>query len=357
MVAFLLGRDNRLRANVVGLFARRDYHVPGRDAAALSSFKVTTMDELRAISTFVRVAELGSFNKVAAAQGLSQQAVSKTIRQLEQHLGIVLFHRTTRSSKLTDAGARLLAAVQPNLEGLVDAIAEARNAGQEDAGLIRVTAGGAIGRKLLVPLLAQFQQRYPNITLDLILNDSATDLVAERIDIGLRAGGAPAGQLIGRRLFGVQQITCAAPAYLRAHGLPTTLDALGGHRCTGYRQPGTGRAMPWEFVVDKQVLFRQMPLVVCSSDAEADMLAVVAGMGIGQVDSINGAAALRDGSLVPLLLEHTSERMGLYLYFARHADMPARVRYLIDFMVAALRESHAFHLSAQELKASHNAWL
>jgi DNA-binding transcriptional LysR family regulator len=315
------------------------------------------MDELRAISTFVRVAELGSFNKVAAAQGVTQQAVSKTIRQLEQHLGIVLFHRTTRSSKLTEEGARLLANVQPNLEGLVDAIAEARNAGQEDAGLVRVTAGGAVGRKVLVPLLAQFQARYPRITVDLILEDSFTDLVAERIDIGFRAGGAPAGQLIGRRLFAVQQITCAAPAYLRAHGLPTTLDALGGHRCTGYRQPGTGRAMPWEFVVGKQALFRQMPLVLCSSDPEAEMLAVVAGMGIGQIDSISGAAALRDGSLVPLLLEHTSERMGLYLYYARRTDMPARVRRLIDFMVASLRDSPAFHLSALELKTSHNSWL
>lgn len=324
---------------------------------ALPSFKATTMDELRAISTFVRVAELGSFNKVAAAQGVSQQAVSKTIRQLEQHLGIVLFQRTTRSSKLTDAGAHLLAAVQPNLESLVDAIDEARHAGQQDAGLVRVTAAGAVGRQLLVPLLASFEQRYPGITVDLILSDSVTDLAAGRIDIGLRVGGAPAGQVIARRLFAVQQLSCAAPAYLRAHGLPTTIDALGGHRCTGYRQSGMGRALPWEFVVDKQTLFRQMPLVFCSSDPEAGMLAVAAGMGIGQIDSITAAAALRDGSLVPLLLEHTSARTALYLYYARRSELPARVRHLVDFLVAELRDSHVFHLSAQELKASHDAWL
>eukprot|EP01034_Spumella_vulgaris_P005627 gene5627-7185_t len=167
------------------------------------------MDELRAISTFVRAAELGSFNRAAEAQNTTPQAVSKTIRQLEQHLGVRLFHRTTRKSTLTEEGRRLLESVKPGLDGLVGALGRARSAALDDQGVVRITAPGAVGRKVLMPLLAEFQQRYPLIHFELLLSEGSSDMVDERIDVGFRAGNPPDLQVIGRTLFAVQQVVCA----------------------------------------------------------------------------------------------------------------------------------------------------
>lgn len=308
------------------------------------------MDELRAISTFVKAAELGTFNKVAEVQNTTPQAVSKTIRQLEQHLGLRLFHRTTRKNALTDEGVRFLEAVRPNLAGLVQALEQARGAVLDELGLVRITAGGAVGRKVLVPLLSGFQQQYPRIQLDLLLEDRFSDLVSERLDVGFRAGNPPDAQVVGRHLFAIQQVVCASPSYLAQHGTPRSLQDLLRHRCTGYRQPGTGRSMPWEFDIDGQTVFQAMPNVLCSNDPEAEMHAVLAGMGIGQIDSINAAAPLREGRLVPLLVETVSSRMGLYLYYPQRTDMPGRVRRFIDYAVTELHGSAQFSLSAQELR-------
>lgn len=310
------------------------------------------MDELRAISTFVRAAELGSFNKVAIAQNMTPQAVSKTVRQLEQHLGVRLFHRTTRNSTLTEEGRRLLESVKPSLEGLVGALTLARSAARDEEGLVRIAAAGSVGRKILVPLLVEFQRRYPLIQVDLLLDDGVTDLVGQRIDVGFRAGSLPDAQVVGRRLFSLQLIVCAAPDYVRRHGAPRLPQDLLQHRCTGYRQPGTGKTFAWEFEVDGSTVFQSVPAVVLSNEPEADMLAVAAGLGIGQIDSINAAAAIRDGRLLPLMLDHVSARLGLYLYFAQRSDMPARVRRFIDFAVERLRDSREFSLSAEELRAA-----
>jgi DNA-binding transcriptional LysR family regulator len=307
------------------------------------------MDELRAISTFIRAAELGSFNKVAEAQGSTPQAVSKTIRQFEQHLGVRLFHRTTRNSTLTEEGQRLLESIKPSLDGVVGALARARSAAREDEGTIRIAASGSMSRRILMPLLAEFQHSYPNIQLDLIQEDGFSDLVNDRIDLGFRGGNAPDAQIVSRRLFPVQQIVCATPAYLKRHGVPRTLQDLQAHRCTAYRQPGNGRPMAWEFEIDGDTVFHPVQPVLLSNDPDTEMHAVLAGIGIGQIDSINATAAIRAGQLQPVLVEYLSERMGFYLYFPQRADMPGRVRRLVDFIVERLLNSQQFYLSAKEL--------
>lgn len=309
------------------------------------------MDQLRAISTFLRAAELGSFNRVAQVQGTTAQAVSKSVRQLEQHLGVRLFHRTTRKSSLTEEGQRLFDSVRESMDGVTAAINGIRSAAREDEGLIRIAAGGATGRKVILPLVAAFRARHPNITFDLVLEDGATDSVRERIDLGFKAGNAPTAQVVSRRLFAIQLTLCATPDYLAAHGTPTSLDDLQRHACIGYRQPGTGRPAPWEFDVKGETVYRAMNFVVCCSDPEAEMHATLCGMGIGQIDSINATAAIRSGALVPLLVRHTSERMGLYLWYAQRTDMPSRVRRFIDFAVEQLRGGAAFHVPLAELRA------
>ena len=309
------------------------------------------MDQLKAITTFVRAAEVGSFHRAALAQGSTPQAVSKAIRALEQHLGVRLFHRTTRKITLTEEGERLLNDVRSSLEGVAAAVSRARSAVRDDEGLIRISAGGSAGRKVLLPLVVDFAQQHPGIEIDLLLEDRATDTIAERIDVGFRAGNPPNAQVIARRLFAIQQIVCAAPAYLARHGTPRRLPQLLMHRCTGYRQPGTGRPVPWEFDVKGEIVFQPMHPVLCCSDPDAEMLAVAGGLGIGQVDSINAAVPLRAGALVPLLTAHVSERMGFYLYYAQRRNLPGRVRRFIDLAVQRLKDSTDFSFAAAELRA------
>lgn len=310
------------------------------------------MDEWRAITTFVRAAESGSFNKAALAQGTSSQAVSKSIRQLEEHLGVRLFHRTTRKSSLTHEGERLFTEVRANLEGVTAAMHRARSAVRDEDGLIRISAGGSAGRKVLMPLLKDFAAAHPGVQFDLVFEDRSTDIVAERIDVGFQAGNAPSTQVVARRLFAIQQIVCASPAYLAAHGAPRRLADLQAHRCTGYRQPGTGRPVPWEFDVNGEIVFQPMTPFLCCGDPEAEMLAVVAGMGLGQVDSINAAEPIRAGALMPLLTRHVTDRMGFYVYYAQRKNLPGRVRRFIDFAVERLKDSQTFHLPLAELRAA-----
>lgn len=212
------------------------------------------MDEWRAIATFVQAAQHGSFHKAAMAQGMTPQAVSKSIRQLEEQLGVRLFHRTTRKSALTHEGERLFTDVRAHLEGLTAALAHARSAVRDEEGLIRISAGASAGRKVLMPLIKAFADDHPGVQFDLVFEDRATDGIAERIDVGFQAGNAPRAQVVTRRLFAVQQIVCAAPAYLETHSAPRRLSQLPSHRCTGYRQPGTGRPMPWEFNVQGETV-------------------------------------------------------------------------------------------------------
>lgn len=308
------------------------------------------MDELRAISTFIRAAELGSFNRAAQVQGTTAQAVSKSVRQLEQHLGVRLFHRTTRQSALTEEGQRLFDSVRDSLDGLTAALASVRDAAKEDEGLIRISAGGATGRKVILPLVARYRAQHPKIRFDLVLDDGATDAVRERIDLGFKAGNAPEAQVVSRQLFPIQLILCASPAYLARRGAPSTLAELERHDCIGYRQPGTPRAVPWEFQVKAETVQRRMDHTVTCSDPEAEMHAALHGMGIGQIDSINAAELIRAGALVPLLVRHTSERMGLYLYYAQRKDMPTRVRRFIDFAVEELKGGTSFHVPLAELR-------
>jgi DNA-binding transcriptional LysR family regulator len=308
------------------------------------------LDELRAISTFIRAAELGSFNRAALAQGSTPQAVSKTIRQLEAHLGVRLFHRTTRKNALTDEGVRLLDSVRDSMDGIRNAISRVRSAAVEDEGPIRISAGGAVGRKVLMPVIAEFSALHPGVTFDILLEDGLTDVVAERIDVGFKAGNAPIAQVVSRRLFSIQLLVCASAEYLSTHAAPTHISDLTEHRCVGYRQPGTGQPMPWEFQVKGETSLVTIPPVVCCSDPEAEMQAVLAGIGIGQIDSINAAGPLRNGSLVPLLVGSTSDRMGLYLYYGRRDNMPRRVRRFIDFAIESLGNTKVFHLQKSELR-------
>ena len=311
-------------------------------------------NELRAIATFTKAAELGSLRQAATAQAITPQAASQALSQLEAYLGVRLFHRTTRKLSLTEEGARFLESARPGLESLHRALQEARQDRQQMAGPLRIVAPRFIARELLWPLLDEFCAAHPGVDPDVRLDDRVGNWVEDRVDVGFRAGGPPEEGLIARRLLALQLIVCASPAYLQRHGAPESLDDLARHRCSGFRRP-TGKLMPWEFWVDGEIVARELPAGPCMNDIELEQQAVEAGHCIGQLVGLVAAPAIRAGRLVPLLTAHVAEHLGLYLYYGSRVAQPARVRAFIDLAVARLADSPTWTLSARELGRSPQA--
>jgi DNA-binding transcriptional LysR family regulator len=293
------------------------------------------MDKARVISIFTGVVRAGSFSRAAVAAGMAPQAVSKAIRQLEEHLGVRLFHRTTRSLALTDEGQRLFDLAHPGLRLLEEALDQVQGSRAEVEGLIRLAAPMSLGQHLLAPLLREFRQRHPRATFDLLLDDHYTDLVAARIDVGFRIGNPPERNLIARPIGQVTLRICAAPRYLEQYGSPASLADLGQHRCTGFRQPNTGRLVPWEVPGPEGTTYLDVPCVASFNTAESEVAAVREGVGIGQLAGFMVRDEIAGGRLVHLLPELDSRSAGIHMYYQQRTQLPARVRHFIDYAVDA----------------------
>lgn len=310
------------------------------------------MNEIRAITTFVRAATLGSLRRAAVDQGVSPQAASHAVMQLEKELGVRLFHRTTRKLSLTEEGQRLFDSVQPALSILSSALDETRRSKEEVGGLLHVSAPRSLGLPVLWPYFEAFQQLHPNVQLDVQFNDHFTDLVTERSDVGFRAGPPPSGGSIARRLMPIQLIVCASREYIERNGAPRTIEELAQHRCTGYRRANTNKLAQWQFGVGDEVVYRDVPAAICVNDTELETQAVLSGLGIGQLASFNATAHIRSGRLVPLLTQHVTEYGTIYIYYGHRTEQPLRVKTFIDFMIERMTDNRNFFLDQSELRAA-----
>ncbi len=310
------------------------------------------INELRSIATFAQAAELGSLRRAAAAQGITPQAASQALVQLEKYLGVRLFHRTTRSLALTNEGRQFLESAQPGLAALQRAVAEARGGQDSMVGPLRIAGPRALLPQLLWPVLEEFTLRHPAVEPDVQFDDRIANWVEERMDVGFRAGPPPADGLVARRLLPLQLIVCATPAYLARHGAPATLAALAEHRCSAFRHANTGKVMPWEMKVGQQTVDHPVAPALCTNDIDFEAQAVLAGRVIGQLVGVGAAAHIRSGRLVPLLTAHVSDHRGLYLYYGSRTAQPARVRAFIDLAVERLAGNPDYVLSEKELVAA-----
>jgi DNA-binding transcriptional LysR family regulator len=295
------------------------------------------MDKARVIALFIGVVRAGSFSQAAVAAGLSAQAVSKAIRQLEDEVGVRLFHRTTRSMTLTDEGQRLYDLAHPGLRLLDEALEQVKGSRDEVEGLIRIAAPTSLGSHLLAPILREFQERHPGARFDLHLADQFTDLVAAKIDVGFRAGNPPERNLVARRVGAIVLKICAAPGYVERYGAPASVEELLRHRCTGYRQANSGRLVPWELKGEGGTVYLDVPCVASFNTTEAEAAAVRAGMGIGQLAGYLADEDLERGRLVHLLPQLDTGNAGIYMYYPQRTHLPSRVRRFIDHAYAAAR--------------------
>ena len=308
------------------------------------------INELRSITTFVRTVELGSLSKAASAQRISPQAASKALGQLEQHLGVRLFHRTTRSMSLTEEGQRFLEAAQPSLIGLQQALQGARQTREDIAGPLRIVGPRTVLQPVIGPVLDEYCRLYPEVQPDVHLDDRIGNWVEDRVDVGFRLGSSPQEGLIARRLFALQLIVCASASYLRKYGVPKSLAELGAHRCSAFRRPSDGRVVPWRVRVGDSLQDQHINPAFCTNDEAFELRAVLAGEVIGQLAAPTAAPLIRTGRLVPLLLESISEDYSLFVYYGSRAAQPARVRRFIDLAVDRLTDNAEFVFSDEELR-------
>lgn len=298
--------------------------------------RATGNTDLRA---FVAVAEQGNFSKAAERLGLSPSSLSQIIRTFEDRLGVRLIHRTTRSVSLTEAGERLLLRIRPALAELDAALSDVGHFRDRPAGIVRVRCLRHAFRTYVAPILAAFHAAYPDIKLDILVDDAIVDLVAGGFDVGFTLGEVLEKDMVGVRLGGdMRQIAVASPEYVARHDRPETPKGLHGHKCLRWRWPGRTTPYNWEFFKDGAWFEVEVdgPLILSEQTMAVD--AAVQGMGIAFWIEQELKLLIEQGKLVPLLEEYSAPFPGFYICYPQQRQMAPALRAFIDFVKANAAE-------------------
>ena len=284
-----------------------------------------------ALRAFVAIAEELSFSRAAEALGVSSSALSQMLRGLEGRVGTRLLNRTTRSVSLTEAGRALFDRVHPAVVELGTAMDQARAADGRPAGTVKIHVFRIAAELFLAPMLAQLAVDYPQIVLDVTIDDTAVDIVAGGFDAAIRLGEIVERDMMAVRLGSeLRQVVVASPAYLAQHGTPNTPHDLLGHRCIRWRWPGHDLPYAWEFC-DAGRWFKVAvggPLI--ASSREFGVNAAVQGVGIAFAVEEAVARFIEDGRLTPILEDWSAPFPGFFLCYPRQRHMSAAFRAFID---------------------------
>jgi len=293
------------------------------------------MENLPAIAVFVEVVQAGSFTSAAERLEMSKAVVSKYVSRLEQRLGARLFHRTTRRLTLTEAGEALYRGSAPALADLGEVEKDVAQLAGAPRGRLRVSAPTYFGTATLAPLLKRFVERYPEVMLDLDLDDRIVDLVQERVDVAIRISTNLDPSLVARRLASSRLVTVASPAYFRSRGQPRVPADVREHACLGYsraRVPNEwrfrARKGPWIAVTIDAALY-------CNSDFVLKQ-AALDGMGIALFPHFFVARELDAGQLVQALPAYDMPALAISAVYASRRHVPPKVRAFVDFLAEAL---------------------
>lgn len=292
--------------------------------------------ELSDLSAFMTVAQAGGFRDAARISGISASGLSEAVRRLEAKLGLRLLNRTTRSVAPTEAGARLLERLRPALAE-VEAALDIVNAFRDrPAGTLKLNVPSSVGRSILPPIIAAFLQAYPEIRLELTVEDGFVDILAAGADAGIRYEERLEQDMIAVPIGPRRQRIAAAasPDYLARHGLPEHPRDLLAHRCLRGQFAG-GALAAWEFERDgEEILVDPGGPLLVRPGAAADILisAAIAGLGIVRLFEDRLQPAFEAGSLLPVLEPWWQSFSGPYLYYPGRRLMPAPLRAFVDFI-------------------------
>jgi DNA-binding transcriptional LysR family regulator len=288
------------------------------------------MDRLTAMSMFVRVAESGSFSAVAKELETTQPTVSKNVAELEVWLGVKLLNRSTRSLHLTEAGADYYERCISILMDIDEAEQNVGSLQSQPRGTVRVTTPAAFGELYMVPCLKGFFQQYPDIKVDLMLNDRSIDLIQEGIDMGIRMGNLSDSNLIARQLATSPMVTVASKDYLAEHGTPQHPRDIKQHNYIIYS--GRGQAHDIEFSDGDVPVKINVHGNLMTNSSDAIRQALLSGHGISKAPKWLVGDALADGRLVSILDEFNLEPMPLSAVYPSGRHLPSKARCLLDYL-------------------------
>jgi DNA-binding transcriptional LysR family regulator len=307
------------------------------------------MDKLRAMRTFVAIADAGSLTAAARAEDSSLPAVVRLLAGLEQELGTRLFQRTTRRITLTDAGRRYLERCREIDALLAEAEAELHAEQTEPQGRLSVTAPVLFGTRHVTNGVTAFVQRYPKVNVEVRLSDRVINLLEEGLDVGIRIGDLEDSSLIARPVGAMRRVTVAAPSYLEQRGTPEQPQELTGHNCIRFSRTG---GSVWTFSVNGKPRSVSVTGNLSVNQTLAAAGACVAGLGIGNFFAYQVAAECYSGALRVLLASFETRPRPIHVVYPEARLLPARTRAFVDFIMRhILSEQRAWQLDEPKRRA------
>ncbi|MCB5185706.1 LysR family transcriptional regulator [Methylobacillus gramineus] len=300
------------------------------------------MDTLKGVESFVKAVDEGSIAAGARRMGISAAAASQNIARLEQNLGTRLLARTTRSIALTESGQIYYQRVKQVVNDLEEAQAAVGELHGQPQGKLRIASSGAFGRHVLSPLIPVFAQRYPRVSIELILTDHNVDHVREEVDISIRFPQQLEPGLVARKIAQVPLRFCASPAYLDQYGVPHDPAQLREHQCLVFRLPYDGRLLGWVFVREGVRFEAELNPVIISNDIDSLAKLAVEGAGIARIGAFLADALIEQGKLLPLFLsnpdaEHSAsadiEPLDFYACYRDRPSAGGKVRLFLDYLM------------------------
>jgi LysR family transcriptional regulator for bpeEF and oprC len=292
----------------------------------------TPADNLSAISVFVAVGESRSLTAAAQKLQMSVSGVSKAMSRLENNLKTRLLNRTSRRIALTDEGSAYFKRCRQILLDLEDAEATITQVQSQPRGRLRLLVPRALGKKIVIPAMVNFLERYPDISVDVVLDARTLNLEEEGIDVALRYGRPADSLLVAQRLCRVSYLVCASPSYIRAHGEPRTLEDLHRHRCVDYIVPGTGRYRQWNFSRDGKAISLEIEGALNVNDMGALADAAVTGTGLAYLPDFMVVDQIEAGTLKVVLPDWLYQGESLYAVYPRRRYSSPRFRVFFEFL-------------------------
>lgn len=294
---------------------------------------------LELMSIFVQVVDLRSFTKAADTLQLHRPAVSKSIQQLEDDLGVKLLHRTTRSLSVTAEGNEIYQRAKTLLTDVNDMMASVSPT-QPPRGRLRVDAPLAVTHTILIPSLYEFQPLYPQIDIVLTASDRLTDLVSEGIDCVIRLGELVDSSFISHRVGNVRMATCAAPSYLEKYGIPLTPDDLVRHKAISFFSEHSREVMEWKFVMNGEVISRRPDSNMLVNNSDVLLSCGLAGLGMIHTLQTALEPHIHSGRLTEVLTDYATVTKPVSILFPDRRYLAPKVRVFIDWFSEVFERTH-----------------
>lgn len=290
------------------------------------------MDQLAAIRAFVRIVETGSFTLAAASVRTPKPTVTKLVQGLEAHLGTKLLTRTTRRLTVTADGAAYYERAVQLLADLAELDGSVTASQARPGGRLRIDVSPVLAQRFIVPALAGFFARYPDIRLDLGASDRAADMIGENVDCVIRAGTLHDQAMIARRIATLHMVTVAAPVFLERHGAPQHPDDLRrSHPTVGFFSPANGRPLPFYFEAPAGVQEMAGLMQVAVNEAGTYLAATLAGHGVAQLPYVMARPHLEAGALTRVLADWPVPALPLHVVYPPNRHLSAKLRVFVDW--------------------------